>query len=94
MLWEVEALQKISQIHPEIVAKAIKHLWKENPELYKAVVINAYIDEEMNLGKAAELLEMSRLELEQELKEKGVPIRYLSKEDIVAEVEAIRAWLK
>ena len=38
MLWEVEALQRISQIHPEIVAKAIKHLWKENPELYKAVV--------------------------------------------------------
>ena len=94
MLWEVEALKKIGQIHPEIVREAIKYLWEKNPKLYKAVVVNAYIDGEINLGKAAELLEMPRSEFEKELKEKGVPIRHLSKADVVTEVEAIREWLK
>jgi predicted HTH domain antitoxin len=33
-----------------------------------------------------------RLELQKELREKGVPIRGLSKKDVIAEVEAIREW--
>ena len=55
-------------------------------------MINAYIDEKINLSKAAELLSLTRIELEKELKIKGIPIRYPSKEDIVAEVEAIKEW--
>jgi predicted HTH domain antitoxin len=94
MLWEVEQLGKISQIQPEIVEEAIHYLWEKCPALHKIVVVNAYIDGKINLSKAAELLEMSRLELERELKEKGIPIRRLSQEDIVAEVEAIKLWLK
>lgn len=92
MLWEVEELKKISEIQPEIVEDALKDLWKKNPGLYKTVVINAYIDEKINLSKAAELLEIPRLELEKELKGKGIPIRHLSSEDVVAEVEAIKEW--
>ncbi|MBF0289415.1 MAG: UPF0175 family protein [SAR324 cluster bacterium] len=92
MLWEVEELQKVSEVHPEVVKKALNELWKRNPDLHKEVVINAYLDEKINLGKAAERLNISRLELEQELKEKGIPVRHLCKEDIVAEVEAIKEW--
>lgn len=92
MLWAVEELKKISEIQPEIVEDALKDLWEKNPALYKTVVINAYIDEKFNLSKAAELLEMTRLELEIELKRKGIPIRHLSAEDIVAEVEATKEW--
>ena len=55
------------------------------------MIINAYLDEKINLGKAAELLGAHRLELQNELREKGVPICGLSKEDMMAEVEAIRA---
>ena len=51
-------------------------------------------EEKINLGKAAELLGVHRLELQEELREKGVPIRGLSKEDVIAEVEAIRGWGK
>lgn len=46
----------------------------------------------INLSKAAEFLGISRLKLEKELKAKGIPIRHLSQEDIVAEVEAIKGW--
>jgi predicted HTH domain antitoxin len=92
MLWEVEELKKVSEINPEMVEEAMKYLWEKKPELYKAVVINAYLDEKINLTKASELLGISRLEFEKELKQKGVPIRHLSQKDIVAEVEAIEEW--
>lgn len=90
MLWELESLQKVSQIRPEMVESAMKELWNINPELHKTVVINAYINEKINLSKASELLSVSRFELEKELRENGIPIRSLSKEDVIAEVEAIR----
>ena len=92
MEWEVEELHKLSKIQPDIVDTALKDLWQRNPTLYKSVVINAYLDEKINLGKAAELLGVDRLELQNELRAKGVPIRSLSKEDAVAEVEAIKEW--
>jgi len=113
MIWELESLQKVSQICPEMVESAMTELWKIEPELRKTVVINAYIDEKINLSKASELLSVSRFELEKELREKGIPevlgvalakdllithrqrktlrlFRSLSKEDVIAEVEAIR----
>ena len=58
------------------------------------MILNAYLDEMINLGKAAELLRVHRLELQRELREKDVPIRGLSKEDVIAEAEAIREWRK
>ena len=92
MLWEVEELQKLSDIQPEVVERALDDLWKANPALHKEVIVNAYLDEKISLGKAAELLGIFRLELMRELRIKGIPIRHLSKEDIVAEVDAIQAW--
>lgn len=92
MLWEVEELVKLSEIQPEIVEDALKDLWEKKPNLHKTVLVNAYLDGKINLGKAAELLDMSRAELEKELREKGVPIRHLSKEDINSEIEAIKNW--
>ena len=94
MEWEVEELYKLSKIQPDILEIALKELWQRNPVLYKSVIINAYLDEKINLGKAAELLGVHRLELQNELKEKGVPIRGISKDDVIAEVEAIREWRK
>ena len=94
MEWEVEELSKLSKIQPEILEVALEELWQRNPSLHKSVIINAYLDEKINLGKAAELLGVHRLELQKELGEKGVPIRAPSKEDVIAEVEAIREWRK
>jgi len=92
MEWEVEELHKLSKIQPDMVDAALKELWQKNPALYKSVVINAYLDEKINLGKAAELLGVDRLELQRELKAKGIPIRSPSREDVIAEVEAIKEW--
>ncbi|MFQ6057240.1 MAG: UPF0175 family protein [Methanosarcinales archaeon] len=94
MEWELEELCKLGKIQPEILEASLKELWKRNPDLYKSVIINAYLDEKINLGKAAELLGVHRLELQNELREKGVPIRGLSKEDVSAEVEALLVWRK
>ena len=94
MEWEVEELCKLGKIQPEILEAALKELWQRKPALYKSVIINAYLDEKINLGKAAELLEVHRLELQNAFREKDVPIRRLSKEDVIAEVEAIREWRK
>ncbi|HJH27921.1 MAG TPA: hypothetical protein C5S37_14440 [Methanophagales archaeon] len=94
MEWEVEELYKLGKIQPEILEEALEELWQRKPTLYKSVIINAYLDEKINLGKAAELLGVHRLELQKELREKGVPIRGLSKEDVIAEAEAIRKWRK
>lgn len=92
MEWEAEELYKLSKVQPDVVDAALKELWQKNPSLYKSVVINAYLDERINLGKAAELLEVDRLELQNELRAKGIPIRIPSKEDVIAEAEAIRQW--
>ncbi len=94
MEWVIEELCKLGKIQPELLEVALEELWQMKPALYKSVVINAYLDEKINLGKAAELLGVHRLVLQKELIEKGVPIRGLSKEEVIAEVEAIKAWRK
>lgn len=92
MSWAVDELKKISEIQPEAVERALKEMWRGNPELYKSIVIGAYIDEKISLSKAAELLEVTRIELQRELREKGIPIRVPTKEEAIAEVEALKAW--
>ena len=92
MEWEVEELQKLSKIQPDMVNNALEDLWQRNPALFKSVVINAYLDKKINLGKASELLGVTRWELEKELKTRGIPIRSLSKDDVAAEVGAIKEW--
>ena len=90
--WAVEELKKLSEIQPEIVESALQRLWKEEPHIYKSIVISAYVDEKISLSKAAELLGITRIELEKEFKEKGIPVRALSRKDVVAEVEALKTW--
>ncbi len=94
MEWEIEELCKLGKNQPELLEVALEELWARKPALYKSVVINAYLDEKIYLGKAAELLGVHRLVLQKELIEKGVPIRGLSKDEVIAEVGAIKAWRK
>ena len=92
MSWAVEELKKLSEYHPEKVENALKHLWKVEPDIYRSIVISAYIDEKISLSKAAELLGVTRIELEKDFKEKGIPVRLISKEDVTAEIEALKTW--
>lgn len=90
--WEIEAFHRLGAVRPGIITDALKELWKLRPELYKMVVINAYLDEKINLTKAAENLGVTRIEFEKELREKGIPVRTSSQEDVIAEVDAITRW--
>jgi predicted HTH domain antitoxin len=92
MPWAVEELKKLSEIQPEIVETALEYISKVKPNIYKSIVVGAYIDEKISLSKAAELLRVTRIELEKEFREKGIPIRLLSRKDVVAEVEALKTW--
>ncbi|USS41084.1 UPF0175 family protein [Thermococcus aggregans] len=55
--------------------------------MFWEIVVSAYLDGKISLGKAAELLEVTREELIKEFREKGILIRKLSRKDIIAELE-------
>lgn len=92
MIWVLDELKKIGEIQPEVISNLLGEIRKSNPDLYKSIVIGAYVDGRISLSKAAELLGVTRIELQRELKEKGVPIRMSSKEDVMAEAEAVKLW--
>jgi predicted HTH domain antitoxin len=48
------------------------------------------LDHQINLSKAAELVGLTRIELQRQLVQEGIPIRAPSDEDIQAGVEALR----
>lgn len=58
----------------------------------EARVIRDYLDERINLGKAAELLQLSRFELEESFLRLGIPLRRGARsiEDAQAEIAAAR----
>jgi len=86
--WEINQLEKISRESPLVVKRGLFQLWKLAPDLHRAVIISAYLDTQISLAKAAEMLGITRREVEQEFTEKGIPIRHLSEEDIIAEVKS------
>jgi len=90
-MWAVAQLSKLIKLRPEL-HKRLLELLKNDKELLRSIVIGAYIDGEISLGKAAELLGKTRDELIEEFKKLGIPIRKLSKEDVIAEVKAILSW--
>jgi len=92
MLWEIEELNKISQTKPEEIKSALNRFLCDNPEIKRSVVINAYLDEKINLSKAAEELGLHRIELENQLESEGIPVRRLSDEDLIVEVKAAKKW--
>jgi len=64
-------------------------------EIHWLAVVGAYQDKQINLGKAAELLHMTELELRDRFIELGIPLR-IGPADLAeahAEVEAMRAWV-
>jgi predicted HTH domain antitoxin len=54
-------------------------------------VIIAYLDGKISLSKASELLGLTRMELQSEFRSQGIPIRTLSEDDAIAEVEMLRS---
>ena len=61
-------------------------------DLLEAQVLRDYLDERINLGKAAELLQLSRFELEASFQRLGIPLRRGARsiEDAQAEIAVAR----
>ncbi|MBD3307727.1 UPF0175 family protein [candidate division KSB3 bacterium] len=87
-------LLKVRQYRPELVDQLIERLLDQQGELRWLVTVGAYLDGEINLGKAAELLGMHRLELQERFIQQGIPLRLGADtlEDARAEVAAISQW--
>lgn len=93
--WTFSQLNKLRKQQPELVDNALADMMQSNQELRWSLVLTAYLDEEINLGKAAELLGLSELELRERFIELGVPLR-LGPTDLVeaqAEANAFRTWM-
>lgn len=94
-LWLLSQLQRVSEHRPELVAAAIQRALADDEVLRWAVVVGAFRDRRINLGKAAEPLEPHELELRARFLELGIPLR-IGAEDIAeaeAEVAAARGYL-
>jgi predicted HTH domain antitoxin len=92
--WEIDQLLKLRERQPDLLEPVVRRLVQENEDIRWSVVLGAYQDRQINLGKAAELLGLTELELRRRFVELGVPLR-IGPADLAeahAEVEAVRAW--
>jgi predicted HTH domain antitoxin len=92
--WLYNQLLKIRQYRPALVDQALEDLLDQQTELRWLVVVGAYLDEEINLGRAAELLNLHRLELQEQFLAQGIPLRLgvETVEEAQAEMAAISHW--
>jgi len=92
--WPLEQLIKLQRLQPSLAQRALQRLLDEDEELRWSVVINAYLDEEISMARAASLLGLHPLELRERFIEKGIPLRLgpTDQADAQAEVDALRAW--
>lgn len=94
--WQINQVIKLSQDQPRIVDQAFDDLFRSHHDLWRAVVVGAFLDREINLGRAAELLGLPRAELQKQFITQGIPLRLGSQdvEEARAELDAIEAWRK
>ena len=56
MRWEIAQLGKLCEEQPKIVEEALAALQTHQPEVWRRIVIGGYLDQQINLSKAAELI--------------------------------------
>ncbi|WP_054840220.1 UPF0175 family protein [Thermococcus sp. JCM 11816] len=85
-VWILKEFEKVAQLMP----KRALSLIKQDRELFLEIVISAYLDGLISIGKAAEVLGVTREEVIEEFKRRGIPpIRTPDRDDVASEVEAI-----
>ena len=92
--WELEQLNQLYHYRPDLVSAALHRLMDQDAELRWALVVTAYLNRQVNLGKAAELLNMHELELRERFAELGLPVRIGAADlaEAQAEAQAVRTW--
>ena len=92
--WTLHHLVRLRQRQPELVDRALQRMIEDNQDLAWSLAVSAYLDEEINLGKAAEILGMHELELRDKFIELGVPLRLgpATIAEAEAELQALNSW--
>ena len=92
--WTFAHLTKLHKQQPGLVDTALQEMITSNPDLAWSLVVSAYLDEEINLGKAAEMLDMHELELRNRFVALGIPLRIgpANKSEARAEIQALNSW--
>lgn len=92
--WTFTHLSKLHKQQPELVDSAVQKLIDSNPDLAWSLVVSAYLDEEINLGKAAEMLGVHELELRDRFAVLGIPLRLgpADEAEARAEIKALNSW--
>lgn len=92
--WAVDQLARLARRQPDLVNPAIQELLSQDHDLRWALVVGAYLEKEINLGKAAEMLTMHELELRERFIKMGIPLR-IGPTDLDAahaEVDSLKIW--
>ena len=71
----ISQLQKIAQVDTGKMEQLFDLLPERMPELWRDLVIGAYLDDHINLGKAAQMLEVHPVELRREFLKEGIPVK-------------------
>lgn len=61
-------MKKIGEIQPETIDRLLAEIRRSSPNIYRSIVIGAYLDERISLSRAAELLGVTRIEFQKELR--------------------------
>ena len=92
--WAFAHLTKLHKQQPKLVDNALQKMIESDSDLAWSLIISAYLDEEINLGKAAEMLSMHELELRDRFIALGIALRIgpLDKDEARAEAQALNSW--
>lgn len=91
-MWQLKQLERLHEVKPDAVDIVIMKLLEQESGLREKLVIGAYLDGDINFGKAAELLHIHPVALRKQFLAQGIPVRIgvESKEEIVAEGRAAK----
>ena len=92
--WTFTRLTKLHKQQPGLVDNALQKMIESDADLAWSLVVSAYLDEEINLGKAAEMLGIHELELRDRFVALGIPLRIgpIDKAEARAEAQALSSW--
>lgn len=92
--WTFTHLTKLHKQQPQLVDNALQKMIESDSDLAWSLVVSAYLDEEINLGKAAEMLSIHELELRDRFVALGIPLRIgpIDKAEARAEAQALNSW--
>ena len=74
-MWQLKQLERLHEVEPDVVDTIIMKLLEKESVLREKLVIGAYLDGDINFGKAAELLHTHPVELRSIFLARGIPVR-------------------